>query len=655
MQVRYGRLFASELPAVRSCGNVNGYFKNVRITGYIEKNMICGKRNGSETAVTAVNERRGQLMKKKRFLSILLSVAMMLGLMPGMGLAAYASDGSETVEVKIAPTVTAPTAKTLTYTGEAQELVNAGSTEDGTLYYALGENDETAPEFDGTSGTENKKWSTSIPTAANAGTYYVWYKVVGDVDHNDTSAVCVTVTIMPLYEVWLEPVKGTTIIPGMEKDFRAMVICNDEEIKVDDIDWMWPDSADQWAEIRIDEDDEALLHIKAGNLEIDEVKEIPIGFLALVLDDEGNYQEVGRDGMTVKILYGYEARIEPVEGTTIIPGVENDFRAVVVYHDEEIKVDDIDWMWPDSADQWAEIWIDEDDEALLHIKAGDLEIGEVKEIPIGFLALVLDDEGNYQEVGRDGMTVTVISKKSIADAVITGLKDVTYNGKARTQKIKVTVENVTLIEGTDYEVTYTDNTNAGTAKMILKGINGYKGSIEVSFTIKPASIKGAKVTPKKTSMVWTGKALKPGVKSVVLKDGTKLAATDYSLSYKNNTNAGTAKIIVKGKGNYTGTATGDFKITKAEQKVKTVTPAKKTIAAGKSFKIKAKATKEQGTAQFKKVSGNAKITINSSGKVTVKKGTKAGKYTVKYKVRIKQTKNCKATKYVTKSIVITVK
>lgn len=43
---------------------------------------------------------------------------------------------------------------------------------------------------------------------------------------------------------------------------------NNVEIEVDDIDWMWPDTADQWADIRIDNNDKALLHIKAKYLEI---------------------------------------------------------------------------------------------------------------------------------------------------------------------------------------------------------------------------------------------------------------------------------------------------------------------------------------------------------------------------------------------------
>jgi len=81
-----------------------------------------------------------------------------------------------------------PTANTgLTYTGNEQELVTAptelpvGYIE---MQYALG-NENGATQL----------YTTSIPTATNAGTYYVWYKVVGDSNHLDSDAGCVTVTI----------------------------------------------------------------------------------------------------------------------------------------------------------------------------------------------------------------------------------------------------------------------------------------------------------------------------------------------------------------------------------------------------------------------------------------------------------------------------
>ena len=88
---------------------------------------------------------------------------------------------------KAAATVTAPTPKTLTYTGSPQELVNAGSTNDGTLYYAV-TTENKAP-------TDESLYTTSIPTATDAGTYYVWYKVEGDANHENSAPACVTASI----------------------------------------------------------------------------------------------------------------------------------------------------------------------------------------------------------------------------------------------------------------------------------------------------------------------------------------------------------------------------------------------------------------------------------------------------------------------------
>ena len=71
----------------------------------------------------------------------------------------------------------------LVYNGKAQVLITEGEVTGGKMQYALGKDATTEP-------TEN--WSTSIPTATDAGTYYVWYKVVGDDNHNDTEPVCVS-------------------------------------------------------------------------------------------------------------------------------------------------------------------------------------------------------------------------------------------------------------------------------------------------------------------------------------------------------------------------------------------------------------------------------------------------------------------------------
>ncbi|QVJ80088.1 MULTISPECIES: hypothetical protein [Prevotellaceae] len=96
----------------------------------------------------------------------------------------YVSLGSVEKEfaiVKATPTVNAPTAVAdLVYNGSAQALVNAGSTDFGTLLYSL----------------DGETYSEDIPTATSAGTHTVYYKVAGDNNHNDVFG-SLDVTIAP--------------------------------------------------------------------------------------------------------------------------------------------------------------------------------------------------------------------------------------------------------------------------------------------------------------------------------------------------------------------------------------------------------------------------------------------------------------------------
>ena len=104
----------------------------------------------------------------------------------GSGDYAYGFAQADFVITKGTPAVSEPVARDLTYTESAQALVASGTAKGGTIYYVLGENAEDAPATG---------WATTIPTAADIGTYYVWYKVVGDANYNDLDAVCITVVI----------------------------------------------------------------------------------------------------------------------------------------------------------------------------------------------------------------------------------------------------------------------------------------------------------------------------------------------------------------------------------------------------------------------------------------------------------------------------
>ena len=104
----------------------------------------------------------------------------------GSGDYAYGFAQADFVITKGTPAVSEPVARDLTYTESAQALVASGTAKGGTIYYVLSENAEDAPVTG---------WATTIPTAADIGTYYVWYKVVGDANYNDLDAVCITVVI----------------------------------------------------------------------------------------------------------------------------------------------------------------------------------------------------------------------------------------------------------------------------------------------------------------------------------------------------------------------------------------------------------------------------------------------------------------------------
>ena len=103
---------------------------------------------------------------------------------PAEGYEEYATaTGTVTIKVnKATPTFNAPTAQeNLTYTGQEQALITAGSvTSGGTMQYSL---------------TENGTYSPDTPTGTDAGAYTVWYRVIGDANHNDTEPASVAVRI----------------------------------------------------------------------------------------------------------------------------------------------------------------------------------------------------------------------------------------------------------------------------------------------------------------------------------------------------------------------------------------------------------------------------------------------------------------------------
>ena len=146
---------------------------------------------------------------------------------PATGYEKYATaTGTVTIKVnKATPTFTAPTAQeNLTYTGQPQALITASSvTSGGTMQYSL---------------TENGTYSQDTPTGTDAGAYTVWYRVIGDENHNDTAPASVAVSIrqkpLTITEVTTasKPYDGTTNAGITSVTFDNVTLTRDTDYTV---------------------------------------------------------------------------------------------------------------------------------------------------------------------------------------------------------------------------------------------------------------------------------------------------------------------------------------------------------------------------------------------------------------------------------------
>lgn len=179
---------------------------------------------------------------------------------------------------------------------------------------------------------------------------------------------------------------------------------------------------------------------------------------------------------------------------------------------------------------------------------------------VGTAYVTVRFKGNY--TGTKQTTFTIIqrdiNKLTSEDFKIEAIADQEYTGHAITPALTIRYINeadsiITLKEGTDYNATYTDNINQGTATVAIEFTGNYTGNYTIQFGIVARSAENLtfeEVEP----VAYTGEALMP---KPVIKNGNLLLVegTDYELSYSNNINVGkeTAIITATFKGNYYGT------------------------------------------------------------------------------------------------------
>lgn len=303
----------------------------------------------------------------------------------------------------------------------------------------------------------------------------------------------------------------------------------------------------------------------------------------------------------------------------------------------------------------------------------------------------------------------------IATAKVTLEKsEYNYDGTEKTPAVTVELNDKKLVLNTDYTVSYKDNIRPGTATVTVTGKAWYTGSQTKTFTItggdennngggtngsgsdgngngsgdntgnsdnpggsggnsggggntggtggntgggssvSRGNLSKATIKLSQTSYTYDGKAKTPAA-TVVLNGKTLVSSTDYTVSYSDNIKVGTAKVTVTGKGNYTGSKTATFTITKASNQAATSIICKKTVykvAYGtKPFKINASSKGKMAfTSSKPKIAsvkkGTGVVTIKNTGiaTITIKAGNVSKKVTIKVSPKKQSVKSVKAVK-----------
>lgn len=126
-----------------------------------------------------------------------------------------------------------------------------------------------------------------------------------------------------------------------------------------------------------------------------------------------------------------------------------------------------------------------------------------------------------------------IKGQSIQKAKVEGIQDYVYSGKECKPQLRIVLDEE-LVKDKDYSVSYSNNINAGKAKVLITGIGKYEGTIKKTFTITPANINDVVSV---SDGEITEKYIKGGAKptlNLMFNHFNLIQGEDYTISYKNN-------------------------------------------------------------------------------------------------------------------------
>ena len=176
-------------------------------------------------------------------------------------------------------------------------------------------------------------------------------------------------------------------------------------------------------------------------------------------------------------------------------------------------------------------------------------------VSVGVYDVIANGKGNYN--GMATKQFSIISKGIGSFDVTLSTEQVVYTGSEHRPTVTVKDGDKTLTPGSEFSVSYTDNTNAGTATVTITGQGEYSGTATKTFIIKPKPLTEDMVFLSSTSYTYNTLQQKP---TVTVSDQSFLTANDYTLTNDGGINHGDYDVVVIGRNNYTGVITKQFTI-----------------------------------------------------------------------------------------------
>lgn len=171
------------------------------------------------------------------------------------------------------------------------------------------------------------------------------------------------------------------------------------------------------------------------------------------------------------------------------------------------------------------------------------------------------------EILAQNSTQRTAQRERSSEIIVDAIPDQVYTGTAITPDVVIRDGEKVLSRNTDYTLTYVNNREIGRATITIQGKGNYADTKDVYFNIVAKSLQINPI-PDQT---YKGAAITP---AVVVKDGTKILVKDrdYTVTYANNLNVGTASVTITGKGIYTETKEITFNIVAKSMKDSRATP-----------------------------------------------------------------------------------